>query len=377
LQTQLLPKHLYSLDVLRGIAALAVVFWHWKHFLVYGTGLDLEFINFPELDYDRQPLFPLFEPFYSQGIRAVDLFFCISGFVFYWLYSNRVREGEVDLRQFSVLRFSRLYPLHFVTLITVASLQAFILVEQGRFFIFETNDFYHFILSLFFLSGLGLGSPYSFNAPVWSVSAEVLVYFLFFAACRRGWARPWQLAFFVSVGFLLQEASLPANFDAYGGRVMIGRCVAGFFIGGLTFYLARYLLKRGLSRGFRVAIFGLSIFLWWAAPDRHLGLFYTVVLYPMTLLSLVMLETWVRLPLRRLSWLGDISYSIYLIHFPLQILLVIMLPLLGMNPDFFFTPTALFAFFGVLIALGLASFHWLERPAEEWLRNRLLERGNP
>ncbi len=34
-------------------------------------------------------------------------------------------------------------------------------------------------------------------------------------------------------------------------------------------------------------------------------------------------------------------------------------------------------FFGVLIALGLASFHWLERPAEEWLRNRLLERGNP
>ena len=122
LQTQLLPKHLYSLDVLRGIAALAVVFWHWKHFLIYGAGLDLEFINFPELDYDRQPLFPLFEPFYSQGIRAVDLFFCISGFVFYWLYSNRVRENEVDLRQFSVLRFSRLYPLHFVTLITVASL---------------------------------------------------------------------------------------------------------------------------------------------------------------------------------------------------------------------------------------------------------------
>ncbi len=62
MQTQLLPKHLYSLDVLRGIAALAVVFWHWKHFLVYGTGLDLEFINFPELDYDRQPLFPLLSP---------------------------------------------------------------------------------------------------------------------------------------------------------------------------------------------------------------------------------------------------------------------------------------------------------------------------
>jgi len=142
------------------MAALAVVFWHWKHFLVYGTGLDLEFINFPELDYDRQPLFPFFEPFYSQGIRAVDLFFCISGFVFYWLYSNRVRQDEVDLRQFSILRFSRLYPLHLVTLITVASLQAFILVEQGRFFIFDTNDLYHFILSLFFLSGLGLGSPY-------------------------------------------------------------------------------------------------------------------------------------------------------------------------------------------------------------------------
>src|SRR5262249_54324308 len=36
-KTAALPRHFYSLDALRGVAALVVVFWHWQHFFVSGT----------------------------------------------------------------------------------------------------------------------------------------------------------------------------------------------------------------------------------------------------------------------------------------------------------------------------------------------------
>ncbi len=31
------PKRLYSLDITRGIAAVAVLFWHWQHFVLIGS----------------------------------------------------------------------------------------------------------------------------------------------------------------------------------------------------------------------------------------------------------------------------------------------------------------------------------------------------
>ena len=41
--TPVMPERLYSLDVLRGIAALAVVFWHWQHFFYIGdTAIGFE-----------------------------------------------------------------------------------------------------------------------------------------------------------------------------------------------------------------------------------------------------------------------------------------------------------------------------------------------
>ena len=77
------PKHLYSLDALRGLAALSVVFWHWKHFFFSGT----QQIAFAP---EAQPLYAIFRPLYTEGHRAVDLFFCLSGFIFFRLYSERI-----------------------------------------------------------------------------------------------------------------------------------------------------------------------------------------------------------------------------------------------------------------------------------------------
>jgi peptidoglycan/LPS O-acetylase OafA/YrhL len=159
---------LYSLDALRGIAALSVVFWHWQHFYMGAS---------TPLIVESQPLFSWFAPLYRNGDLAVDFFFLLSGFIFFWLYQSKIFKGEVSARDFFILRFSRLYPLHFLTLIIVAVQQFYYWKITSTSFIYAENNVFHFILNLFLASSIKLEKGFSFNAPIWSVSVEVFVYF--------------------------------------------------------------------------------------------------------------------------------------------------------------------------------------------------------
>jgi len=130
----------YLLDILRGVAALAVVFFHWKHF------------SKTQEDISSFPLYSIFGLFYNYGFLAVYLFFTLSGFIFFFLYYDRIKEKSLSLRNFIALRLTRLYPLYFVTLIMVLILQYIIYNSYNIFFIYPKNDLYHFILNIFFAS---------------------------------------------------------------------------------------------------------------------------------------------------------------------------------------------------------------------------------
>jgi len=106
------PKQLYALDVSRGIAALAVVVWHWQHFAYKKGSLSQEFIR------ESQPLYDLLRLFYEKGGLGVQYFFLLSGFIFFWLYSAPIKNNQITAWEFGIHRFSRLYPLHFITLMT-------------------------------------------------------------------------------------------------------------------------------------------------------------------------------------------------------------------------------------------------------------------
>jgi hypothetical protein len=167
----------YSLDALRGVAALCVVFWHWQHFFYAGTKPG-------HVDLARLPFERWFHLAYVRGELAVDLFFCLSGFIFYWLYADRVSRRTITGGHFAWLRFSRLYPLHLATLALVAVGQRWMMKTQGCYFVYDQNDKLHFAYNLFLVSGWGVERGFSFNGPIWSVSVEVFLYGLFFAACR-------------------------------------------------------------------------------------------------------------------------------------------------------------------------------------------------
>ena len=93
-----------------------------------------------------------------------------------------------------------------------------------------------------------------------------------------------------------------------------------------------------------------------------------VLLFPLTVLCLALAEPLDRSIANRLSFLGDISYSVYLWHFPLQLLFVVVTILSGGTHLFFTTKTSLLLFFVALIAISTVSFRWLEAPAQKYLR---------
>ena len=162
---------IYLLEILRFIACIGVILYHYQHFITYRGSQYIP----SEIPFEK-----CFGWFYRNGGSGVQVFWCLSGIIFAHVYQTRVANREISIPQFFWRRFSRLYPLHFLTLLIVAGL-VFVLrgVTDLTHFIYEFNDMKHFLLNVVFTNYWGFQSGTSFNGPVWSVSIELIAYLVF------------------------------------------------------------------------------------------------------------------------------------------------------------------------------------------------------
>ncbi len=324
-------------------------------------------------------MFDVLYIFYTYGNRAVHLFFCLSGFIFFWLYAKRVSEKTITLRSFSVLRLSRLYPLHFATLICVALGQLAYTSATSTSFVYSFNDLYHFFLNLFFASSWGLEKGFSFNGPVWSVSVEILLYAAFFIFCRIFHRNLIALFLAVIAGHFIVSL---INTTIAGG-------VEFFFLGGILYILYEKIVTGGDEWKVTIWLPCVSVLTWVLAilsgsPNHGLifgephwivqkivSLWAVFMLFPMTIMSLALLETKRGTLGKRMSFLGDISYSSYLIHFPLQLLVTAVTAKLAVSQELFYSPWFMASFLCMLILASLASHRYFELPMQRILRLQL------
>jgi peptidoglycan/LPS O-acetylase OafA/YrhL len=348
---------LESLDVIRGLAPLVIVVNHWK-FFYWPPGADDSIVNVREL---VLPFGRVTWLFVNYGSLAVDIFFCLSGFIFFRLYRVAIETNRVSAREFTVLRFSRLYPLHLVTLLIATVLLEIYRRRYGASFAGLPNDPLHFMLQLFFASDWW-PSPKDFNVPIWSVSIEVLLYTLFFIAAKKLVLRVETIAAASLIGFAL----LVVHGD-------LGRGVASFFIGGLASYLVNGIFARNVSRSLVAAIIITMLAALVILKGSHAAgfrdWFLITVAFPGLIVILAVTEQRIERLVHPFRWLGHISYSTYLLHVPLMLVAM----LLGLSH---YAPSRIFfvTFMAILIALSLASFHSFEYPAQQFLRRKLLSK---
>ena len=155
-------KRIDSLTSLRGYLALWVVLYHfWNDILIF----------FPSLE--------ILSPIVGNGQMAVPGFFMLSGFVLALNYGESFRDFSLkSIGAFLLLRLARIYPVHFVTLLTVL---AMVLIGRHRGYSITDTGYSSadFFLNLILAQTWVPYFQLNWNYPSWSISSEWFIYILF------------------------------------------------------------------------------------------------------------------------------------------------------------------------------------------------------
>jgi peptidoglycan/LPS O-acetylase OafA/YrhL len=163
-------QHIRALTGVRFFAALWVVLYHCTRH------------NRAVLVEDHGDLHAVFSPLTSAGVRGVDLFFMLSGFVLALNYMDRL-GGRLEFRttlRFLWLRLARIWPLYMLVIIGAGLLRIIrhdLWDSAGTKPVTWTNLLRQgLMVQQWFPPDRG---PTSWVGPAWSLSAEWLAYLLF------------------------------------------------------------------------------------------------------------------------------------------------------------------------------------------------------
>jgi peptidoglycan/LPS O-acetylase OafA/YrhL len=328
---------LARLDGLRGMAACVVAFaYHGRNLFAPGQFADDGGIVYW---------------FQFWGWTFVDLFFVLSGYIFAHVY---LREGGLPeskaVGDFAAARFARLYPLHLLMLLVVAC------------FAWNNpdNSPQAFVAHLFMLQAFVPPVAHTFVGPSWSLSVEMICYVIFaLAAASSRKALGWVTT--LAIGGALLHLVF---FGKLGGPWVgdnLPRALLGFFL-GQTLWRFRGSLARVPAIVFvGVLAAGMMIDSGRLSPLLPLCL----LAWPAALLLGLRLPVLESAPLK---WLGDHSYAIYLIHFPLiQLSLYLFGPLSG---GWGLVIAAHAGLVALTLVLSDAALRWVELPSRNAIRAR-------
>lgn len=329
---------LASLQYLRGVAALLVVYFHAIVQVRQAAG---------------------FTPFTMLGMSGVDIFFVLSGFVMWMTTVGKQTKGST----FLIRRLVRIAPLYW--LLTMAA--AMIALWLPHLLRSTTFDVEHLIASLFFIPWWHpAASPTSSElfspviVPGWTLNMEMMFYALFALTLvlpvryRLGAMAGLLVAVYASASLLPRTNPL-----SFYGSTLLAQFLAGMFLSAIAHRLPRVTWRTGLAL-IICAFAGLFLCEFYRLEPR--GLIYGIPAVAIVAVA-VAVERSHNLPKWRLgSILGDASYSIYLTHVFVIAGTRVAFSLAGVNLDrqtgYVFVPLAVLA----SCVVGVATHFLLERP---------------
>ncbi len=340
-----------SIELLRFLTSLSVLLYHYRHFFSpYNILSEKSYDSFSS----NLPFYNYIESFYTYGFYGVHVFYTISGFVFAYVYLSL--NKETTFKEFGVNRIARLYPLHFLTLILVTLLQFAFLNSHGGFQFNLINDLYHFILQIFFISSWGFENGNSFNGPIWSVSVEIGIYILFFFLLKLIQKYKIFLLLFLSALLVIVDK---LNII----ETLFLECARLFFSGVLIFYLFEKYIKSN-AIFFVISLLMLAI--------SFVGNFKTFVFCPAILMIFLSFENLITKEKMKsiFNSLGNLTYSLYLLHIPFQLLIIYSSYSFFGNLDFTYNNYFFTVYFLLLFLIAHFTFNFYEKPTNRLIRNK-------
>ncbi len=337
-------ERLLTLDAMRGVAALSVLLLHVSVYL--GTN------------------------FAPGGDLAVDFFFALSGFVIAKAYSGRILSGDLPLLGFAKTRIIRLYPLFFLGCmfgIVKIFFQIGLADEKAPTWL----QFLGTLLSnLVMIPSPSAVFLFPLDNPAWSLFFELVANFLYvWALLHARWLwllmLPSAIILFIG-GYRHGDMGLGADWPTF----IFGLSRAGysFALGTLFFHVLGVPRRRPSYWSIAVILLLAAAF---AVPmpgaDRRL---FEPLMILFCLPIILWLGAHLEVPARLKTMagaLGDVSYPLYAIHFPLTVMFghlqwrLIHTPLI---------PTYA-AFVAAIVICAWLAGRYYDRPVRAWLGGML------
>lgn len=343
-------RRLLELDALRGLAAAAVVLFHF-------TG------RFDQLfGHAGRPLF-----FAPWGEFGVDLFFMISGFVIFMTLDRAKNASE-----FVVGRFSRLFPAYWTALAITFAVVSLCGLPG------EEVKFGAALANLTMIQGV-FKFPHV-DGAYWSLQVELFFYAAMLLLHRVGALKGGRVYRTLAVWIVLAAGVRIADI-LLGGEISLIRSIAGKLQTVLTLryihlFAIGMLLYRSRERAAQSGMVGTEARVKWierallvACLAEHWlvdGVVGTLIVAGLAILfALAARGNLAILRAAPLVFLGSISYSLYLLHQNLGYVLIRWLNSLGLGAN-----ASIAIAIGMAIGLATLMTRFVEQPAMRWIKDR-------
>jgi peptidoglycan/LPS O-acetylase OafA/YrhL len=302
------PK-LQTLESLRGIAAICVVYFHSE----FTTGKEIF-------------------SFRTNSEIWVDFFFILSGFVMGYAYFNKIDKQQISFKKFIALRFGRLVPLN--TFILICWIPYVLLKYYAYNHNYITSDpshnynFFTFFSNLFLVQSFNIHNDATWNGPSWSISTEFYTYIFLFAvmSLSRKSTPKYALLFTgitIAAFILLMFFAKQDFFSTF--EFGIFRCIGGFFLGLLVYFsflkfkekTPVFLTSQTRINISEFSLLLLTVFFVSNIREGNFYIFTLLIIFATTILVFSLQHKGFISQLlltKPLLFLGKISYSIYLTH---------------------------------------------------------------
>lgn len=365
--------HYVLLDGLRGVAALLVIWYH-------------VFEGFATSPIDQK---------FNHGYLAVDFFFILSGFVIGYAYDDRWKTTMTQ-KEFFKRRLIRLHPM----VVMGAVLGAITFCIQGC----EQWDgtrvsismvMVAMLLNLFLIPAVpgtgpevrGNGEMYPLNGPSWSLFFEYIGNILYALFIRRMSTKALTILVVIA-GIGLASFSI-CNLSG-SHHLGVGWSMIDYnLIGGFLRMLFAFSIGLLMSRIFKPVhikgafwICSLSILILLTMPyvggetSPWMNSIYdavcTILIFPLLVYLGASGKTTDKGTAKICKFLGDISYPVYIIHYPFMYLFYAWL--WSEEPHISFSrswPIALVIFFGCIL-LAYLCLKLYDEPVRKWLSKKFL-----
>lgn len=362
-------KHFLILDALRGVAAIVVILFHVLE--IYSGG-----------DHVKQLI--------NHGYLAVDFFFMLSGYVMAHAYDDR--WDKMTVKAFFKRRLIRLHPM-IIAGMTIGAL-CFFFQESAMFPNIAETSFWK--MMLVFVIGCtlipiptsmdirGWNEMHPLNGPAWSLFFEYIANILHALILRR--LSKIVLGILVAVAgvALIHLAVTSPNGDIIGGWSLEPEQLKIGFTRLLFPYMAGMLLRRAVKPGEGKNTFLLSGILLVAVLSvpriggyEHLwanGLYDSlsvILLFPVIIYLGAIGKITSPLTEKVCTFLGDISYPIYIIHYPIVYVYYAWVDNNKIPIEKGF-PVGLILL-PVIILLAYALLRFYDLPVRRWLTSKYLK----